>query len=1004
MKRLSNGLLLGAKIVTNITGILFLTFAIGKPIAIDENYIAISRALKQPISMIVEKEEGEEEDTEYYKSEFDSVAEVKENGETQNQRVLEEGAVLLKNENDALPLEEGESINPYSVSVAKLVLAGTGSSGTNNDPGVSFLAGLKEAGFEVNEALYNWYASNFSTYGRVNLNGGNIGANFSIREAPWSALPNSAKEYADTGIFLLARTSGEGADMAINTGNKSDMTNGDYLELNPNEKSVLLGMKELKDAGKLSKIVVLVNSASPLQLDFLDEEEYGIDAAMWIGTVGSTGIRGVASLLKGEKNPSGKLPDTYFRKHYLNPIYANFGGLSTGWTYSPSISSDGKSNHYVVYQEGIYSGYRYAETRYEDFVMGTGFAGDFDYDEVIQFPFGYGLSYTEFSFSSFEVSAPKDSKDPDGVYTVSVNVTNDGFVPGKEVAQIYLQKPYTDYDKRNGVEKSAVDFVGFAKTKLLNPGETQTLTIEVSAREFASYDSNGAGTYILEKGDYYLSLGRGSHDATDNILKAKGFNTHGDHSLTYKRTVTEDDFATYSKSKNGTDITNRFDNADINRYEGRGDNEIAYMSRSDWEETCKLGLNPDMSRVPGSTVVLSGTDQMRQEVAKAYVNAEEEDPEAEYPTYGAEAKYSIADMHLDEIAYDDPRWDELLDQLDFDQTRDLLNSGLRCTKEVVSLNKPETKDHNGATGPVQTYGDGGSANRGLAVRNQDPNRGQYPTIYPGSGIVAATFSKDLSFDYGLAWGEDCLWAGYSGLYGPGLNAHRGAFAGRYFEYFSEDPLLSGQVCSRLCDGLKDRGVYAYLKHFALNDQEGFREGVCTWANEQSIRELYLKPYQIVVENRSAECVMTGFNRLGVLWTGNQGFLNTVFHGEWGSRGIAVSDWWTGSYMNHVGGIYNGNDIPDGTNVMTNSEWDVYRENHPAFAWAMRESAHRILYTVAHSNAMNGLSSNTKVVSLTPAWVGWLNSAKLGVDIAFYASLGLLGVAIVLKVVALRKKP
>ncbi|MBO6285528.1 MAG: hypothetical protein J6O18_04360 [Bacilli bacterium] len=299
------------------------------------------------------------------------------------------------------------------------------------------------------------------------------------------------------------------------------------------------------------------------------------------------------------------------------------------------------------------------------------------------------------------------------------------------------------------------------------------------------------------------------------------------------------------------------------------------------------------------------------------------------------------------------------------------------------------------------HGDGASSNRGLAVRLNDPDKNLYPTIYPGSGIVAATFNPDLSHDYGLAWGEDCLWAGYSGLYGPGLNAHRGAFAGRYFEYFSEDPVLSGKLCSRLCAGMKERGVYAYLKHFALNDQETYREGVCTWANEQSIREIYLKPYQIVVEDRSAECVMTGFNRLGVLWTGNHGFLNTVFHGEWGSRGIAVSDWWTGSYMNHVGGIYNGNDIPDGTSVI--SSWNNYKQGHPAFAWAMRESAHRILYTVAHSNAMNGLSSNTEVITLTPPWIGKLNTAKTAVDTVFYVAAGFFLVSVVLYFTIGRKK-
>ncbi len=1003
MVKLAKALFVTSLGLLNVAAIGFGVISIGVPIAYD-NSDAISGFLHEKTFEIVEGEVDPNEDLEYFPSDFDSVAEVKENGMAVNKKVIEEGAVLLKNENGALPLHGDEIINGYSVSTASLVLAGTGSSGTNNDPGISFYDGLTEAGFEVNSELYQWYKSNFSTYGRVNLNGGNIGANFSIREAPWNSLPASAKSYADVGIFWLARTSGEGADMAINTGNKSDMNHGNYLEFNANERSVLAGMKEMKDAGDLDKIVVLVNSAAPLELDFLDDESYDIDAAMWVGTMGSAGIRGVASLLSGEKNPSGKLPDIYFRHHYMNPVYANFGGLNSGWTYgNGGITSDNKSNHYVVYQEGIYEGYRYAETRYEDDALGRPATGEFDYDEAIQFPFGFGLSYTDFSYRSFQVKAPDSLTDPDGVFELSVTVRNDGAIPGKAVAEFYLQKPYTDYDEDHGIEKSAVELVGFEKSKLLASGEEQTLKTTVSLRELGCYDADGAESYILEKGDYYFTLGRDSHDAINNILARKGVGGVGDSALSSLYRVANDDFALLNYAPTGEKIVNQFDNADINRYEGSGDNHVDYISRSDWEGTLKFGLDSSYNRIAGSAVALNATAQMKEEVKQSYINAVEDDEYLEYPDYDVQSRYSICDLRFDEIPYDDPRWEEVLDSLTFKETKELLNSGLRLTGSLEKVGKPLTKDHNGATGPVQTYGDDAANNRGIAVRNNDPDRGQYPTIYPGSGMIAATFNKDLSLEYGKAWGEDCLHAGYSGLYGPGLNIHRGAYNGRFFEYFSEDPVLSGQSCTYLCDGLKSKGVYAYLKHFALNDQESYREGVCVWANEQTIREIYLKPYQIVMEAKAATSVMTGFNRIGVLWTSNQGFIESVMRKEWGSHGISVTDWWTGSYMNLAGAIYNGTDIPDGTRAMSDSLWQSYETSHPKFAWAMRESAHHILYTVAHSNAMNFISSNTKMVALTPKWMPMLDGIQKGINIAFYITIGLFAAASAFYFIASRKK-
>ncbi len=953
---------------------------------------------------------------EYYASAFESVAEVKQNGEDIIEKVVGEGSVLLKNENGALPLTEGErSVSLFSMSSVDLVYAGTGSSGTNTSTSVDMKKAMTRAGFEINETLWNWYKNNYSKYGR-GAAGGSVGASFSVKDASWSNITTDAKTdsaYGDAAIFVLARLGGEGKDLTISGGSASDMTNGNYLELSPNEKTVLEALKAEKDKGTFKKIIVIMNSANPVQCDFINDPAYDIDAMLWCGDLGATGAYAVADILSGKINPSGKLADTFWAKHLYNPVYANWGSYNYPTTVIPSnYSRAGNSNTYVVYQEGIYNGYRYTETRYEDFVMGNGNAGEFDYEQVVSYPFGYGLSYTQFEYSDFSVkrNAKADT------FEVSVTVKNVGDVAGKEAVEIYLQKPYTEYDIENKVEKASVELVGYDKTEILQPGATEKVTVSVDGSMLAAYDAYGMGTYILDDGDYYFATGNGAHDALNNILDAKGYDAdngmtqNGDKNLTYVHTVSEFDANTYSVTskamENGikadkTEITNQFDDTDLNLYEGRGDNEVKYITRDDWEGTVLLGFDETYKKL-NNNVAITVTDQMKQDILPPTV----EEDDIEYPEYGStETTWSLIDLRAysdgdgdvtndKPIEYNNPMWDQLLNEMTKQQTIELLLDGFRRTVAVgAPINKPVTIDHNGATGPVQPYGDNAKNNNGLAVRLDDPDKNLKPSLYPSNGLCAATYNDELMEEYGRAWGEDCLWAGYSGIYGPGLNIHRGAYCGRAFEYYSEDGVLTGLISAAMTRGLSEKGVYVYLKHCFLNEQEKNREGICTWANEQSIREIYLRGFQLAIEKGGADCVMTGFNRLGMKWTGHQGFCNTVLRDEFGMMGFAVSDYYDG-YMTLAPAIIAGNDLPDGPtpNRDTAGQLDYLLDedkNYGELAWAARESAHRILYTVVQSNAMNGKTAGTKIIPVTPEWMTWLETAETAVSVAFGASVVIL---------------
>ncbi len=984
-----------SKITINVAAILFGLTYVGSGIASD-NAGAITAFLGQSTQERTERDD--DASNIYYFSNYTSISDLKDDAKDVTSRITEEGATLLKNSNNALPLSSGAKINLYSSSSVNYVFSGGGSSLAKRAENISLKEGLERSNFQVNEGLWKWYSDNTQYFGDHKSSTSSDGASYKIADAKWDQIGNDKNASAEAGIFVLSRYGTEATDQKNSGGDLNDYSNGNYLELSPTEKDVLKGMKALKVSGKLNKIIVLLNSANQVQCDYIDDPEYGIDAVLWVGEGGSSGTVGIGRILSGAVSPSGKLTDTFFKKHYYNPVYANFGNYKNSG--SPlSSANGGKSNSYVVYQEGIYNGYRYSETRYEDTVLKQGNAGSFSYRDAVAYPYGYGLTYSDFSYSDFNVKENEDD-----TYTITVNVKNIGKKESKESVEIYLQKPYTDYDKRNGIEKSSIELVAYGKSKLLKPNTSEKLTFNVDGRFFASYDANEAKTYVLDAGDYYLATGKDVHDAMNNILAKKGktigdgMDEDGNANLVHKITK-EFSNTKYATSKaTSKPITNHFDNVDLNRYENRGNNSVTYLSRNDWNGTLKLGLT-DKNAALSNNVTIETNEAMIEDAKKGSEKIAKDN--VPNPVYGADYGLTLASMMSMDVEgnlfykdYDDPEWDKLLDQLTFEETVTLLSNGLRKTDGIDSIGKPKTIDGNGAIGPVggtsYSYEDNDSAapNR-FTFLYGDSDSSSSPIQYPCASLIAATRNDALVEELGTLIGEDCLWAGYSGLYGLGINIHRGAYNGRAFEYASEDGTLAGYIAASEVKGIHKMGTYVYMKHAVLNDQEKNREGINTWANEQTIRELYLRPFQIAIENANAENVMTGFNRLGVIWTSQHGFINTVLRNEFGMTGFAVSDYWQNGYMDLVGSILGGCALPDGDLAAKSAEASPlykYKEGYGTLTNAMREEAHRLLYTVVHSNAMNGIDVSTVFRTVTPPWIYALNAVEITVDTIFGISL------------------
>lgn len=917
---------------------------------------ALGTATSKVVSTLAE---GETEGyARYFESKYNSIAELKAAGEAKVREVEGEGIVLLKNDNNILPLKEGSDVALVGVTILDPVYGGTGSGAVDANGAANYYDVMTQAGYNVvDKALLDYYVEK-----EAKRNAHEIG------EIKWSKVKKNNGDTIGNGedvIFVVGRVGGEGNDVTVTI---DDTLDDDYLKLNENELSILEGLKELKDDGKIRSITMIINSANPMSVGFLNDEAYGVDAALWVGSVGQTGIYAVGDVISGKTNPSGSLPDTWWVDNQLNPVQNNFGS----YTYADANNFDlgtnaNKFNQYVVYQEGIYVGYKYTETRYEDVVMGTPNAGSFNYNSVVGYPFGFGLSYTSFSFSDMQVEKTGEGRQTS--YDVSVKVTNTGAVAGKKTVQVYAQKPYTEYDKQNGIEKAAVELAGYGKTAILQPGESEVVKVNVPEYFLTSYDATGTGVYILDEGHYYLTVADDSHAAANNILAAKGMTTEngmtaaGDASLTYGMDYTFD-AETYATSYGtGSEVKSLFADADVNRYEGSGDNSVVYYSRSNWAGTVTSG-----------PVQLAMTAQIA-----ADAKLDDSDlPDAtgmEFPTMGESANLQLVNMM--DYDYDDPQWDIFMDQLTYEQMAKLCANGLRMTINIDAIGKPLTVDHNGPSGVTQKYSVG---ENGYAVQTNDPQKDIKGTCYPCNGIIAATFNDELIREVGELIGEDAMWAGYAGLYGTGLNIHRSPYAGRVFEYYSEDGTLTGLVDAAETLGIQSKGVYVYNKHFVLNDQENNRAGIATWVNEQALRENYLRAFELPIVNADAKCVMTAFNRLGAQWAGAYTELLTDWlRGEAGMEGFAVTDMYDDTYMVKANEVVAGNDIPDNYVGDDISQFAAYGPNgttpNAAVAQALRTSSKRVLYTVLHSRGMDGISSNTQIVSVTPWWQMTLNVAQ-----------------------------
>ena len=949
-----------------------------------ENSTAISNALGTP-NFKVENVGDVDVDTDYYKSRYTKLADLINDGKALVEEIEAEGVVLLKNENNTLPLAQGKKVSLFGYATVDSAYGGKGSAQSGTTEGaISLKAGLTNAGYEVNEQLFDFYKSNSSKYKPVGR-----GTSLKLNDAPWSdieadpALIDSINSYSDVAIFMFNRLGGEGSDYAMK--GVVDGTNGDTLALSPNELSVLRGLKALKDAGVVKKIVVLANTANQIESTYLTDPNLGVDAALWIGTVGITGFNAVGKILNGTISPSGHLSDMHWYNHADNPANTNYGVYTYknvdnfDLPYSGN-KVDTKYSSYAVYQEGVYVGYRYAETRYADVVTSRANAGSFNYSATVSHPFGYGASYTEFEFSNYKVKKNKD------VYEVSVEVKNVGNTySGKDVVQIYLQKPYTEFDVERGIEKSAVELVGFAKTKTLAPGEKEVLTIYVNESEFRVYDANVDKTYIITEGDYYLTAATDSHNAINNILSHQGYtNLDGEANkdLVEKVHLSYDN-KTYSKSKaTGNAITNLFDEADINKYSGKGKNEVTYMSRNNWSET-----------IPTTNVSLSMTTALQNDLlAQDALNIAQDN--VAYPVYGANNGLMLIDLLQDAegnpIPYDSPLWDQFLDQLTWEQTCELLYVGLRKTAGLAEIGKPETLDHNGPAGLTERYG---KNQNGLAYKTNDPDKNSSAPYYPCAGIIAATFNTELAQKFGDMLGEDALWAGYNGFYGIAINTHRSPYQGRTYEYFSEDPFLAGIMAVYEVNALQAKGCNAYIKHFALNEQEDNRNGVSIWLNEQTLREIYLRPYEMTVVDAHASNAMASFTRIGAQYCpASKALLTDFLRGELGMTGLVVTDMYQIGYKPEHMPVFlmAGTDIPDGE-LNSSKIYEKYKTGYGSVAQQMREAAKRVLYSTVHSNAMNGYSSSTKIIPITPSWMVALIVADVALASMWFAGVSYVAV-------------
>ena len=976
---------------TALFGVLTLVGGIGY--SVTSNYsAAINSYFQTKTSMIVEDPDNKGQI--FYASDYDFIEDA-DAGELLAEEdgfiieeVEREGAVLLKNENDALPLLDEKNISLFGRGSRSIVETGSGSGWIpSNKLSENLKDSLERVGYHVNPDLWNFYANQPLRTEKESACVEN--ATLAVNETAWSSYTSSVKNsfasYSDAAIVVLSRTGGEYSDLLTHGSDSIGGTNN-YLALTKNELDLLTNVISLKDGGTFGKVIVLLNSGNPFDMASFEPYMDSIDAMMYIGEVGTTGARAVADLIAGEYSPSGRLTDTWAYDGHSAPATSNSGDYrfanASSFRDDKNRTLAERQSEYMAYQEGIYEGYRYYETRYEDLILGNGNAdssagsrdgGEWDYDNEVAYPFGYGLSYASFSYSGFDVT-----KMASGDYEVTVTVKNESGVASKEVVEVYLQKPYTSLDRNLGIEKPAVELAGYAKTGTIAArGETK-VTVNVPKRMLLTYDEHQSKGYILEGGDFYFSIGSSAHQAINNILAVKGFGSAiagADGSLA-KKVVVAGDSESFKKSPYGkkVDVTNHFDAADLDYYEGMADDEFEYLSRADW------------SAFPETNVKLQMTAEFASDVTfdKDY----EEDPNAKMPTY--DAPFQFGAITLRDRPYDDPLWDQLLDQMSFKEQARMCSNAYHRIESASSIALDQCMTENG---PV-----------GLTKRSDFPKTKGEDYIhmaYPCGPVQGSTWNDRLLEDMGKHISEDLLYTGYQGIYGPGLNLHRTMYGGRAWEYASEDPYLTGKAGAALCKGIENKGMTAYVKHFAMNDLETNRRHCAIFANEQTIREIYLLPFELVFASETgdaaAHACMNSFTRMGAVWCGAcKELLKDVLREEWGWTGIMISDWDSGDTMSKIDGLLGGSDSFDGNN--NESVYAAYK-NSPTFCEALREATKHIVFTTVHTNIMNGVSASSKVIDIVP----WWQTALIGIAIGCGSATLLCGAFLVLTFIKNKKE-
>ena len=843
--------------------------------------------------------------------------------------VQSEAVTLLKNDDSNLPLS-GKKVNVFGWGSTNPVYGGTGSGSMSKQyKTVSLLDGMKQAGLKTNTELSKLYTD----YRKDRPEVGMFAQDWTLPEVPAKQysdkLVSDAKDFSDEAVVVLTRVGGEGADLPTdmkakgityknNSKDYDDFQKGEsFLQLSKTERDMI----DLVTSN-FKKVTLVYNGANTFQFDFLNDYPQ-IQSVVWCPPAGQTGFSALGEVLAGETNPSGKTSDTFLKDLTKSVSYNNFGKFEytnmadkaakyKGFTGDDVTAIPG----FVNYSEGIYVGYKFYETASDE--------GLINYDDTVAFPFGYGLSYTSFDQKLDSV------KYKGGKVTVTATVTNTGDKAGKDVVEVYYNPPYTD----GGIEKASKNLAGFEKTKELQPGESQKVTVKFDDDDMASYDYKGAKAYVLEKGDYDISIQSDSHHVIDH------------KAITVKDTVTYDsDSNTHNGDK--TVATNQFDDV-------AGD--VTYLSRADHFANYK-----EATAAPTNF-------KMSDKAKETFYNNSNYDPKKfdkdsdKMPTTGAKNGLKLSDMYGKD--YDDADWDKLLDQLTFDDMDNLIANGGYGTQAVKSVGKIQLTD---ADGPA-------------SLNNNFTGVGSIG--FPASTAFACTWNKDLAKQFGEMIGDMAHDMHVAGWYAPAMNIHRNAFSGRTFEYFSEDSLLSGVMASSEISGAKSKGVYSFMKHFALNDQETKRtEMLCTWTNEQAMREIYLKPFEMSVKEGGVQAVMSSFNYIGNTYAGaDSALLQTVLRGEWGFKGFVLTDYFGGyGYQNADQEVRAGNDSMLATTKITNHITDKSATS----VKAMRQAAHNILYTAANSwQYANGEPKVATPIWKTAMYVAWGVVAVLVIGLEF----------------------